>query len=82
MTRLAVLPQTSTSSRKETKTHTEPQKQPIEPDKPRGRMPVERRGKREVIRNHDINPLPRLVVELNAFADYRGALECPLSRGR
>jgi hypothetical protein len=44
MTRLAVLPQTSTSSRKETlrpKTHTEPQRQPSEPDKPSVQMPIE-----------------------------------------
>jgi hypothetical protein len=45
MTRIAVLPQTSTSSRKETlrpKNHTEPQRQePTEPEKPRGQLPIE-----------------------------------------
>jgi hypothetical protein len=48
MARIAVLPQASTSSRKETlrpKSHTEPQRQPTEPDKPSTQMPIEPQGK-------------------------------------
>jgi hypothetical protein len=48
MSRIAVLPQTSTSSRKETlqsKTYTAPQKQPTEPEKPSGETPTEPQSK-------------------------------------
>jgi hypothetical protein len=48
MARIAVLPQTSTSSRKETlrpKTYTAPQGQPSERDKPSTQMPLEPQNK-------------------------------------
>ena len=48
MSRIALLPQTSTSSRKETlrsKTYTAPQKQPTEPEKPSGETPTEPQSK-------------------------------------
>ena len=48
MTRIAVLPQSSTSSRKETlrpKTYTAPQKRPTEPEQPSGEAPNEPQNK-------------------------------------